>query len=100
MSLVMSASAQSATPSQQSALDEAVRTTKDKAREFARLPPIAKAALLRECVPKLADAAPAWVAHGNKAKRLAATDAEEWLAGPVITIRIARLMADFPPAAY
>lgn len=63
------------------------------AREFARLPAVAKAALVRECMPGLEAAATRWVALGSRAKGLAPSDAEEWLVGPLPTMRLMRLFA-------
>jgi len=93
-SLVMSATAVSATASAERDLDEALAVLNERATEFARIPPRAKAALLRECIPRLLDAAPAWVAAGCKAKGIGHRESgEEWLAGPIPTIRVARLLA-------
>jgi acyl-CoA reductase-like NAD-dependent aldehyde dehydrogenase len=91
-SLKMSADAASAAPTDRRAIDEAVASVKDKAREFARLAPAKKAALLRECIPRLLAEAPGWVAAGTAARD--AAPAEEWLAGPMATIRLFRLLAD------
>jgi acyl-CoA reductase-like NAD-dependent aldehyde dehydrogenase len=90
-SLQMSATATSAAPTEQTKIDEAVAALKDRAREFARLAPVAKAQLLRECIPRLLDAAPAWVAEGARAR--GADPHEEWLGGPTATIRLFRLLA-------
>ena len=91
-SLAMSATATSAAPSGQGQVDEAIAVVKEKAREFARLAPAAKAALLRECIPRLLAGAPAWVADGASAR--GADPGEEWLAGPSATIRLFRLLAE------
>lgn len=94
MSLTMSATATSAAPSAERVLDEALSVLAGKATEFARLPVAEKAQLLRDCIPRLVDAAPAWVAAGCKAKGLSlAQSGEEWLAGPSPTVRMARLLA-------
>lgn len=90
----LSAAATSAAPSAERELDEALSTLRQRATEFARLPAAEKATLLRDCIPRLVDAAPAWVAAGCKAKGLLAESAEEWLAGPMPTVRMARLLAD------
>jgi aldehyde dehydrogenase (NAD(P)+) len=87
----MSAAAASAAPTEQHALDDAVAALKERAREFARLAPEAKAQLLRECIPRLLAEAPGWVADGARAR--GADPAEEWLAGPTTTIRLFRLLA-------
>jgi acyl-CoA reductase-like NAD-dependent aldehyde dehydrogenase len=76
------------------ALDAALATLRERARPFARLPAAEKASLLRACLPRLAEAAPGWAAAGARAKGLPEDDAEEWLAGPLPTIRVARLFAD------
>lgn len=87
----MSATAASAAPTQQNQLDEAVAELKERAREFARLDPVAKAQLVRECIPRLLAAAPAWVSDGARVR--GADPSEEWLAGPTATIRMFRLLA-------
>jgi len=91
----MSASAASAAPSGEAELDRAVAELREHAREFARMAPAAKAALLRQCLPRLVEVAPAWAAEGSKAKGISPTEsAEEWLAGPAVTVRGARLMVE------
>src|SRR5262249_53363708 len=90
-SLQMSAAATSAAPTEQWAVDEAVGALKERAREFARLAPVAKAQLLEECLPRLLDGAPAWVADGARIR--GADPSEEWLAGPTPTFRLFRLLA-------
>src|SRR5262249_39575692 len=91
-SLQMSAAATSAAPTEQKRLDQAVTALKERAREFARLEPTAKAQLLRECIPRLPAVAPAWVAAGARVR--GADPSEEWLAGPTATIRMFRLLAE------
>ncbi len=91
----MSSGAVSAQPTNHKDLDEAVARLADRARSFARMPATEKAALLRACMPRIAEAAEAWVATGAKAKGLRGpATAEEWLAGPLPTLRLARLLAD------
>jgi acyl-CoA reductase-like NAD-dependent aldehyde dehydrogenase len=90
-SLQMSATASSATPTQQDKIDQAVGALKERAREFARLDPVAKAQLIRECIPRLLAVAPAWVSDGARVR--GADPSEEWLAGPTTTIRMFRLLA-------
>ena len=90
-SLQMSATAASAAPTERHAIDEAVGALKQRAREFARLAPVAKAQLINECIPRLLAAAPAWVAEGARVR--GADPGEEWLAGPLATIRMFRLLA-------
>jgi acyl-CoA reductase-like NAD-dependent aldehyde dehydrogenase len=85
----------SAMPTERRALDHALAALRDNARRFARTAPAAKAALVRSCLPRLADCADAWVAAGCRAKRLRGVDqAEEWISGPLPTVRLARLYAD------
>ena len=90
-SLAMSATAASAAPTERMGIDDAVGSLAGRAREFARLAPAAKAQLVRECLHGLATVAPAWVADGARAR--GAEPAEEWLAGPIATIRMFRLLA-------
>lgn len=93
--MAMSATAQSATASSRAEIDEAISVLREHATEFARLSVREKAQLLRACVARIVDVAPAWVAAGCRAKGLSPRQSgEEWLAGPVITVRIGRLMAD------
>ncbi len=85
----------SATPTSRADLDQALATLRDRARPFAQLAPAAKAALVRACMPRIADCAEAWVATGSKAKGLTgAYQAEEWISGPLPTLRLARLYGD------
>ena len=90
----MSATAASARPSAVADLDRAVAELQDHAREFARLGPALKAGLVRSCIPRAVEVASAWSARGLEAKGLPPTSAEEWLAGPVPTVRHLRLLAD------
>ena len=91
-SLQMSAAATSAAPTEHHGIDEAIAVVREHAREFARLGPAAKAALVRECVTGLVAAAPAWVAEGATVR--GADPGEEWLAGPTATVRMFRLLAE------
>lgn len=94
-SQVMSSSAVSAQATNHKELDLAVAQLAERARGFARMPAADKAALLRACMPRIADAAEAWAATGGKAKGLhGGAIAEEWIAGPLPTLRLARLLAD------
>ena len=91
----MSGSAESAAPSDRAALDAAVDVLREHASEFATLAPAAKAAMLRECIGRLLDEAPAWVATASRARGLeGALVAEEWIAGIAPTMRMMRLMAE------
>jgi acyl-CoA reductase-like NAD-dependent aldehyde dehydrogenase len=91
----MSSSAASAAPSAPSALDRAVEELRARAVALARLPVAEKAALVRQLIPRLAEAAPGWAAAGTQAKSLGPDQAaEEWLSGPTPCIRMARLLAD------
>jgi uncharacterized protein YqjF (DUF2071 family) len=86
------ATARSTTATAQPALEQAVADVKAKATEFARLAPTAKAALARACVQGLLEEAPAWVARG--AEQRGADPGEEWLAGPIPSVRLFRLLAE------
>lgn len=90
----MSAVATSARSSAVADLDRAVAELHDHAREFARLGPAAKARLVRSCIPLAVEVAPDWSARGLQAKGLPPTSAEEWLSGPLPTVRHLRLLAD------
>lgn len=79
-------------PSSPRALEEAVTELRDAAPGFAQLAPSQKAALLRECIPRLLAEAPAWVAAGTRARD--ARSGEEWLAGPVPALRCLRLLVE------
>jgi acyl-CoA reductase-like NAD-dependent aldehyde dehydrogenase len=93
--LIMSGDVASSSTSEHKAIDRAVAELKDKAREFARLPVASKAKLLRECIPRLVDAAEAWAAAGARAKGLEGhAVGEEWTAGPWVTVRMMRLLSD------
>ncbi len=91
----MSARAISHAPTSEEDLDAALATLGKHAQEFATLSPSAKANLLLQCIPKLLDVSATWVASGCKAKGIAPDEGgEEWLAGPMPTIRMARLLAE------
>ena len=88
----MSADSTSKPTTDHRTIERAVDQLRDKAREFARLFPATKAQLLGECISGLVREAPGWVAEGSKAR--SASLAEEWLAGPVVTVRLFRLLAE------
>ena len=90
-SLLMSATAASAAPTEQHELDAAVAALKERAREFARLAPEAKSQLVRECIAQILAVAPAWVSEGARVR--GADPSEEWLGGPTATVRMFRLLA-------
>jgi acyl-CoA reductase-like NAD-dependent aldehyde dehydrogenase len=78
-------------------LDRAVTDVRARADEFARLPPRAKANLLRQVLPRLVELAPDWVREACRAKGIPPQSpiaGEEWLAGPFITMRNARLLIE------
>ncbi len=92
-----SARAVSAVATPRPELDRAVAAVKAKARELARLAPRAKAELLRQIIPRVVDAGPQWVREACKAKGIsysAPVAGEEWLAGPMVTVRNLRLLAE------
>jgi len=88
----MSAGANSTLTTDSNTIDRALAQLKDHSVEFARLPPADKAQLLRECIAGLLTEALAWVAAGAKAR--SADLGEEWLAGPLVTVRLFRLLAE------
>ena len=92
--LSMSGTATSARSTPVADLDRAVGELQEHARSFARLGPAAKAALVRACLSRVTAVAGAWSARGLEAKGLPPTSAEEWLAGPLPTVRHLRLLAD------
>jgi acyl-CoA reductase-like NAD-dependent aldehyde dehydrogenase len=96
-SLMMSGSAVSAAETPPSELDEQLATLRERADAFARVPPAEKARLLRECMPGVLGVAREWVAAACRAKGIefgSPTSGEEWLAGPVTTMRNLRLFAE------
>ncbi len=97
VSMEMSGSAVSAADASNGELDAMLADLRAKAAPFAALGPSERAALLRSCMdPLLAQARP-WAEAAIKAKGLDASlpqAAEEWLAGPMATMRNLRLLAE------
>ena len=96
-SLKMSADAVSTRETARPEIDAAVGAVREKATEFARLSASEKAKLLRELVPGVVKAAEGWIAAAVSAKGIdpdSATVGEEWLGGPVTTMRNLRLLAE------
>src|SRR5262245_23835637 len=95
VSMEMSGSAASRTETTHAALDQALAVLRDHAKEFARLDPARRAALLRDCVEPLRAVARRWVEAAAQAKGLsmdAPAIAEEWMGGPMTTLRNVRLL--------
>lgn len=90
----MSAPATSRRPSEESTIDEAVRVLQDNARRFARLPIKEKVSLLEASMRCLDEVAEAWVRDGHRKKGLPEDHGEEWLTGPVPTMRNLRLLIE------
>ena len=93
----MSATAQSARTTPTAEIDRALAVVKEHAREWARLPLAEKRALLLALVPAITAVADEWVEAGCRAKGIAGDapiSGEEWLAGPITTLRNVRLLAD------
>ncbi len=93
-SVEMSGSTQSRAATTERKLDELLNGLQEKAASFVRLGPIERAALLRACMPTLAQAAQGWVEAACKAKGLSSNSpaaSEEWLGGPMVTMRGLRL---------
>ncbi|MCS6915745.1 MAG: aldehyde dehydrogenase family protein [Myxococcales bacterium] len=85
----------SATPTPEPELERAVQTVREHAQAFARLPIAQKIDLLRAVQAGMHRVAPAWVRAACHAKGLppdGPLSGEEWLAGPVITVRNLRLL--------
>lgn len=94
-SMEMSGSAQSRASTPQKDLDEALAVLTDQAPGFAKLGPLERAELLRECLPRLHAVSRAWVEAACKAKGLDPSSpaaSEEWLGGPLVTLRNLRLL--------
>jgi len=90
--LEMSAGATSAQTSNEAALDADLGALQDNAKAFARLPIPEKIGLLQQTMQRLAEGAEDWVKDGHRAKGLALDHGEEWLTGPVPTMRNLRLL--------
>ncbi len=96
-SIEMSASARSVASSLHEEIDRELRTLKDNAHAFARLSPGQRASLVRECIPRVQAASEAWVRAACEAKGLrfdGPESSEEWLVGPMATMRNLRLLAE------
>jgi acyl-CoA reductase-like NAD-dependent aldehyde dehydrogenase len=94
---VMSAGARSGRATPGAELDRAVEEVAAQAGAFARLPARAKAVLLRECLARVPEVAEDWAREAAAAKGLAwgtPVGVEDWLTGPLLTMRAARLLAD------
>jgi hypothetical protein len=95
-SMEMSATARSRAETSHAKLDEALGALRDHARDFARLAIGSRVSLLRECIPLVQRVASRWVEAATEAKALrmdSPAAGEEWLAGPMATIRNVRLLA-------
>jgi acyl-CoA reductase-like NAD-dependent aldehyde dehydrogenase len=95
--LAPSARATSALATPRPELDRAVAAVRAKAREFARLSPRTKAELLRGIIPRIVHAGRDWVLAACRAKGISASApvaGEEWIAGPTVTVRNVRLLAE------
>ncbi|MHC4393810.1 MAG: aldehyde dehydrogenase, partial [Planctomycetota bacterium] len=94
---VLSGNEQSTTASPTDKLDIMVKDLAAQAGPFARMPITEKIALLEQCLPRLEAVAARWVRRACEAKGLdfdSGPAAEEWLGGPVCTIRNTRLLID------
>src|SRR5688500_15618180 len=80
-----------------SELESLVTRVKEGSRAFARLNISERIALLRELRQRLATVAEAWARAAAEAKGLdpdSQAVGEEWLAGPVVTVRDLRLLEE------
>ena len=97
VSMEMSGSAQSAADSSNAELDAMLADLRAKAAPFAKLSVAQRAALLRTCLPLVRAQARPWVTAAIAAKALDPAlpqSSEEWLAGPLTTVRNVRLLAE------
>jgi hypothetical protein len=95
--LTMTGNLGSITPTPEADLERAVATVKDKATEFAHLTVRRRIELLRATAAGMHRVAPAWVEAACKAKGLdprGPRAGEEWMAGPLITLRNLRLLGE------
>lgn len=95
--LEMSGSAKSRSDTATTELDAILAKLRAHAEPFARLSPAARAELLRACMPRVHAEAEAWVRAACAAKGLdfeGPASSEEWLAGPMTTLRNLRLLAE------
>lgn len=79
-------------PHEPEELDVLLDRLASRAPAFARLSLGDRIALLQRCVGAVAEAAEGWVRSGHRAKGLPADAGEEWLVGPVPTLRNLRLL--------
>jgi aldehyde dehydrogenase (NAD(P)+) len=99
---VMSAPARSDRVTPRAELDRAVEDVRHAAGRLAQADPRTRAALLRECRSRLVPIAERWGRAAAEAKGLrwgTPSGAEDWLSGPLLTIRAARLLAESLDAA-
>src|SRR5262245_41220797 len=90
-----STGAGSASATSDAELDRAIASVGEQCETFARLPPAEKALLLRSTLHLLAEVAEPWARAACTAKGLSfdrPVAGEEWLGGPAVTIRNARLL--------
>src|SRR5215471_4618045 len=97
ITLAMSASARSGRVTPHAELDRAIDEVRAGAGAFAALAPAPRAALLRACAAGVAAVAEDWgraAAHEKGLTWGTPSGAEDYLTGPVLTIRAARLLAE------
>jgi hypothetical protein len=95
--LEMTGNLGSITPTAEPDLERAVMTVRENATPFARLPLGRRIELLRATLAGVHRVAPAWVKAACQAKGLSFHSplaGEEWLAGPVLTLRNIRLLIE------
>lgn len=85
-------SATSRRSSDLNSLEAAVTVLQGSAESFAKLPIATKRALIRQAMDRILDVAERWVADGSRAKGIPIDSGEEWLTGPVPTMRNLRLL--------
>jgi aldehyde dehydrogenase (NAD(P)+) len=95
--LAMSETAHSRSNSEQRAIDSAVEAVQARIAEYAALPVRERISLLQNTLKTTLAVVDEWVREACKAKGLregSPTAGEEWLAGPVLTIRNIRLLIE------
>ena len=84
-------------PTPLDALDRMLDALDRRKHDWARVPIERRAALLRTCVDGVLAVADEWVARSLAAKGIDADSSlagEEWISGPMVTLRYLRLLAD------
>lgn len=79
------------------AADALLATLADRKERWVRVPLEERVGILRACIPGVLDIAEEWVRSANAAKGIEAGSVwagEEWISGPMVTVRYVRLLAE------